>query len=194
MTFDPDIIEITGGRFFKRSSRRFTDGCPYQQNQVGVVSPRIFKTMTPEMSTDGGYFKTAVLNSFPEPTTRARFLIKFYQCLLGGQLPMKTTKLCLCGRFDSGKSSFHKVLFGLTQIEHCATISKEKTFGLSMVTSDTLVVFIDEMTKEILPADQAKIFLQGGLLTVARKHNDAKIVENNAGNFNTCIEMFFHFS
>ena len=89
---------------------------------------------------------------------------------------MKTTKPCLCGHFDSGKSSFHKVLFRLTLMEHCATISKEKVFGLSMITSDTLVVFVDEMSKELLPADQAKIFLQGGVLTVARKHADAQIV------------------
>ena len=181
LEFDPDIIEIPGGRFFKLSSRRFTDGCPYNPSLLGKVSPRIFKKVNPDVSADGGFFKSAVLNSFPEVATRMSFLMKFYQCLLAGQLPMKTRKLCLRGRYDSGKTSFHRVLFGLTQMEHCATISKEKIFGKAMVTPDTMVVFIDEMTKQTLPPDEAKVFLQGGLTTVTSKGKDGKMIENRAG-------------
>ena len=73
------------------------------------------------------------------------------------------------------KSSFYEVLFGFTQIEHFATISKVKRLDITMVTSGIIAVFIDEMTKEILPADQDKILIQGGVLTVERKHNDLKI-------------------
>ena len=50
-----------------------------------------------------------------------------------------------------------------------------------MVTPDTMIVFIDEMTKETLPADDAKIFLQGGLTTVTNKGKDGRMVENKAG-------------
>ena len=74
-----------------------------------------------------------------------------------------------------------KVLFGLTHPENIATISKEKTFGLSMINDHTQLVFIDEMNADLLPADLAKIFLQGGMLTVSRKHANAEIVDNTAG-------------
>ena len=131
----------------------------------------------------GGYFADSVVNSFPDRALRMNFLVKFYQCLLAGQLPLKTPKLCLVGPSDSGKSSLASVLFGLTQRDQVATISKEKTFGLSMVNDSTELVFVDEMNEDLLPADLAKIFLQGGLLTVSRKHVNAQIVQNNAGKY-----------
>ena len=65
-----------------------------------------------------------------------------------------------------------------------------KTFGLSMVTDTTQLVFVDEMNSDLLPPDQAKIFLQGGMVTVSRKHVNAHIVQNNAGE---CIlSVHFH--
>ena len=106
---------------------------------------------------------------------------------------MKTTKACLRDRYDSGKTSFHKMLFGLTQREHCATISKEKTFGKAMCTEDTMVVFIDEMTKDILSADDAKIFLQGGLVTVAKKMYNGRMIENRAGKSIYFVIIVYHY-
>ena len=69
------------------------------------------------------------------------------------------------------------VLFGLTHGQNIGTISKEKTFGLSMLSDQTQLVFLNEM----MPADIAKIFLQRGMLTVSRKYADAEIVNNSAG-------------
>lgn len=46
--------------------------------------------------------------------------------------------------------------------EHVATISKKKTFGLSMVT-DATQLFVGDTNADLLPPDQAKIFLQGGI-------------------------------
>ena len=123
------------------------------------------------------FFSTCARQNFPDPAMRANFLVKFYQCLLSGQLPLKTRKLCLVGPSDSGKSSMAQVLSGL----NLATISKEKTFGLSMINDHTQLVFIDEMNADLLPADVAKIFLQGDMLTVSRKHANAEIIDNSAG-------------
>ena len=41
--------------------------------------------------------------------------MKFYQCLLAKQLPMKVRKLCVVGPSDSGKSTWASVLLRLTQ-------------------------------------------------------------------------------
>ena len=131
----------------------------------------------------GGYFADSVVNIFPDRALWVNFLVKFYQCLLAGKLPLKTPKLCLVGPSDLGKSSLASVLFGLTQRDQVATISKERAFGLSMVNDSTQLVFVDEMNEDLLPADLAKIFLQGGLLTVSRKHVNAQIVQNNAGKY-----------
>lgn len=193
LVFDADIIETTNSRFFKLSSRQFIPGCPYEGKDLGRLSPRIFKRWNETLPLDGGYFAKSVENSFPDRALRMTFLVKFYQCLLSGQLPLKTPKICLVGPSDSGKSSLACVLFGLTQREHVATISKEKTFGLSMVTDTTQLVFVDEMNSELLPPDQAKIFLQGGMLTVSRKHVNAHIVQNNAGECILSVRSHFVF-
>ena len=90
-------------------------------------------------------------------------------------------KLTLVGPHDSGKTSLVNVLEGLTHPEFFATLSKEKVFGLSMLNSDTQVLFIDELSEEILAADRAKLLLQGGFLTVSRKNCDAEWIKNKAG-------------
>ena len=186
LEFDTDIIEISNGNFFKLSSRQFLNRCPYTEDQLGKISPRIFKPFDRMSKIDGGYFESCVKNSFPELEQRTHFLNKFYQCLLCNQLPIKTRKVCMVGPSDSGKSSLAAVLFGLTHPEKVSAISKEKTFGLSMINEDTQLIFIDELSGETLSADQAKVFLQGGMLTVAKKHANARIVENFAGIYITC--------
>lgn len=190
ITFEPDIIETTGGRFFKLSSMRFFEKCPYTPEMLGKLSPRIFKPFDENVGVNGGYFDDFVQNSFPEKHQKIKFLIKFYHCLLAGQLQLKTPKLCLVGDSDSGKSSLASVLFGLTQRERLATISKEKTFGMSMVNDHTQLVFIDEMSANLLAADLAKVFLQGGIMTVTQKHENARIIDNDAGKFPFNIVFF----
>ena len=102
---------------------------------------------------------------------------------------MKVRKLCVVGPSDSGKSTWVSVLLGLTHKEKVATISKEKTFGLSLVNEETQFIFIDEMCTDTLPADQAKIFLQGGMLTVSKKHADPVVIKTNASIYITCNQL-----
>ena len=132
--FDSDIIETTGARFFKLSSMQFVP-CPYKPEDLGKFSPRIFKTHHKEL--EENYFAECVSNSLNTRLRQTTFLIRFYQCLLCGQLPMKTEKPLLVGDKNSGKTSMVKVITGLTQPEFWCTLSKEKVFGLSQLTSET---------------------------------------------------------
>ena len=183
MIFDPDIIELPKNRFFKLSSRSLTRTCPYKESDQGVISPRMFKNIPDRIDLSGGPFKDFVEHNFPDRREKAKLLITFYHCLLAKQLPMKTPKLTLIGDRNSGKTSLVNVLFGLTHPEFVATLSKEKVFGTSMIDDDTMLLFIDELCPSILPQDQAKILLQGGPITIPRKHKDPIIVNNTAGKF-----------
>ncbi|XP_066925365.1 uncharacterized protein [Clytia hemisphaerica] len=185
IVFDPDIIEISGGLYYKLSSRSLTS-CPYKPTDKGRISPRIFKEVPDKVDKTGGVFADAVKNSFPDIKEQMEFIVKFYQCLLAFQLPQKTTKLALVGPKNSGKTSFVNVVRGLTHPEFIASLSKEKIFGMSMINSDTQFIFIDELSSEIMAGDQAKILLQGGPITVPRKHEEPEIVDNQAGIFVTC--------
>lgn len=109
------------------------------------------------------------------------FIVKFYQCLLATQLPPKTPKLALVGKKNSGKTTLVNVIRGLTRPEFIATLSKEKVFGMSKIYDETQFIFIDEFSSELMTASQAKILLQGGLVTVSRKHEEPQLVDNQAG-------------
>ena len=100
LKFDGDIIEVLEGMSFKLSSRQFK--LPYTESQRGLISPRIFHDFKIRSNCDGGYFGSSVLDCFPDVAERTRFLNKFYQCLLAGQLPLKTRKLMVVGPSDSG--------------------------------------------------------------------------------------------
>ena len=143
---------------------------PLNRSHYGKVSPRIYHEFDVTADVDAGYFASSIMNSFPDTTQRVRFLNKFYQCLLVGQLPLKTRKLLAVGPKDSGKSSWSAVLFGLTPEEKRATLStKEKVFGFSAVNEATQLVFIDEWSHDSFGSDQAKLFLQGLFLFTCGK-------------------------
>ena len=125
-------------------------------------------------------------NSFPDLTVRINFLNHFYQCLLYGQLPLKARKLVAVGDSDSGKSSWAKVLSGLVPENKTATISKEKVFGTSLIDESTQLIYIDEWSVNTLSSEDAKILLQGGQYTVARKHKAPAMINNRAGMYITC--------
>lgn len=164
---------------------------------MGRVSPRIFKQIPEVPDLSGGYFRDFVNNNFGEMRQKMFFLIKFYQCLLAGQLRIKVPKLTLVGDRNSGKTSLVNVLLGLTQPEFVATLSREKVFGTSMISNDTQLIFIDELCAEILPADQAKLLLQGGMLTVPKKHGKPEVVDNTAGSFcwiDISVSLFHRFN
>ena len=188
LIIDYDLIEVSNGKCLKLSSRQFID-TPLSEADKGKVSPRCFKEYTINGSEDGGYFAASVINSFPTIEVRAPFLNKFYQCLLYGQLPHKITKLVVCGDSDSGKSSWARIFFGLIPQTKIASITKEKTFGLSMLMDDTELVFIDEWGSDTMGADTAKSLLQGGWIVQSVKHQKPRTIECRAGMYLTCNEL-----
>ena len=122
-----------------------------EANDIGKVSPRIYYDFTVKItSRDGGYFSYSILNSSPEVPKRVEFLNKFYQCLLYGQLPHKAMKLVVCGTNNSGKSSWARIFLGTMNRLKIVSVTKEKTFDLSMVDEDTKLIFIDEWSEKTL--------------------------------------------
>ena len=89
------------------------------------------------------------------------FLNKFYQCLLYGQLLHKAKKLVVCGANNSGKSSWARIFFGLMNRSKIVSVTKEKTFGLSMVDEDIELIFIDEWSENTLDISNVKTLFQG---------------------------------
>ena len=188
MKFDYDIIECLNNKFYKLSSRQFIK-CPYKKEDFGKISPRCFTTFDVRKPGDGGFFASSVLNSFPDIKIQVQFLNRFYQCLLFNQLPHKTRKLVCVGEKDSGKSSWAKIFYGLFPKSKIASISKEKTFGSSMLEEDTQILWIDEWNEDTLSSDMAKILFQGGTFTQARKHQTPVMQNNRAGIFITCNKI-----
>ena len=122
-----------------------------EANDIGKVSPRIYYDFTVKItSRDGGYFSYSILNSSPEVPKRVEFLNKFYQCLLYGQLPHKAMKLVVCGTNNSGKSSWARIFLGIMNRLKIVSVTKEKTFDLSMVDEDTKLIFIDGWSEKTL--------------------------------------------
>ena len=122
-----------------------------EANDIGKVSPRIYYDFAVKItSRDGGYFSYSILNSSPEVPKRVEFLNKFYQCLLYGQLPHKAMKLVVCGTNNSGKSSWARIFLGIMNRLKIVSVTKEKTFDLSMVDEDTKLIFIDEWSEKTL--------------------------------------------
>lgn len=145
---------------FKLSSRQYIR-TPFTPADFLKQTPRCYHNYTITGSPDGGYFASSIINSFPDLYMRTNFLNHFYQCLLCGQLPIKSKKLVTVGPSDSGKSSWARILFGLTAKTNVATISKEKTFGTSLLKENTQLIFIDEWCNDTLSSDMAKILFQG---------------------------------
>ena len=154
------------------------------------MSPKIYCDFTlKRTSGDGGYFSHSILNSFPEVPKRVEFLNKFYQCLLYGQLPHKAKKLIVCGVNNSGKSSWARIFFGLMNRSKIVSVTKEETFGLSMVDEDTELVFIDECSENTLDISNVKMIFQGGWMVKSVKHQDAQTFDNKAGIYLTCNKL-----
>ena len=161
LRFRKDFIEINNGRMLKLSSRQFVR-IPHSQFVEGKIVPRCYVDYDlTRRSGDGGYFATSIVNSFPDILDQVNFVNKLYQCFLFGQLPHKATKLVVVGEANSGKSSWAKIFFGILNHSKIASVSKEKTFGLSQIDEDTEFIFIDEWSDDTLSADNAKMLFQG---------------------------------
>ena len=183
-----DLIEVLGGKCFKISERRFID-TPLKEGDFQKLSARMFVEYNPDVEPEPLYFKEGILNSFPEEELRARFLNKFYECLMAGKMPHKTRKLVLCGPKDSGKTSWVQVLLGVIPLRNVATITQEKQFSAAMMGEDTKLVFLDEWSENTLQADLAKIVLQGGYMVTCVKHQSPKTLINKAPFYITTNEL-----
>lgn len=156
----------------------------------GIISPRAFQEYDINLMENGAsYFSHSVINSFPDVGDRARFLNKFYQCFLCQQLPHKIRKLVVVGASDSGKTSWANVFFGIIPRERIAVLTKEQTFGASMIEDDTELLYLDEWNKEMMSDDLLKTVLQGGFFPQAVKHSSPKMQEMNAGVYMTCNKL-----
>ena len=183
-----DLIEVLGGKCFKISERRFID-TPLKEGDFQKLSPRMFIEYNPDVEPEPLCFKEGILNSFPEEKLRARFLNKFYECLMAGKMPHKTRKLVLCGPKDSGKTSWVQVLLGVIPLRNVATITQEKQFSAAMMGEDTEFVFLDEWSENTLEADLAKIVLQGGYIVTCVRHQSPKTLINKAPFYITTNEL-----
>ena len=180
------MIEVNNGKCLKLSSRRFIK-TPLKRDDIGKISPRTYCDYTISRNCpDGGAFGASVLNSFPDVPKRVDFLNKFYQCLLFGQLPHKARKLVVCGENNSGKSSWARLFFGLLNPSRIASVTKEKTFGMSMIEDDTELIFIDEWSEATLDISNVKTLFQGGWMVKAVKNRNPEKVNNQAGMYLTC--------
>ena len=183
--FNYDYIEVLNNRYFKLSSRQFVS-CPFNEDDFGKVSPRLFQNFQTGTHCDGGFFASSVFNSFPEIEQRVEFLNKFYQCFLYKQLPHKVPKLLCTGEGDSGKTSWARIIKGMLPASATAGISREKCFGTSMISEETQFIFIDEWNEKLMDADMAKVIFQGGQFMQSIKHEAPKFQNMHAGIYITC--------
>ena len=91
-----------------------------------------------------------------------------------GQLPHKAKKLVVCGANNSEKSSWARIFFGLMNRSKIASVTKEKTLGLSTVDEDTELIFIDERSENTLGISNVKTLFQGGWMVKSVKYQDAQ--------------------
>ena len=174
---DLDLIEVLNNKCFQISARKFIP-TPLLPTHRRVLSPRAFQNYNPDISPRPRYFMSSILNSFPEDQVRARFLNKLFQLLLTFSLPQKVRRLVTCGAKDSGKTTWLSVILGIIPQKHLASITKEGKFATSAIEEDTMLVFLEEWTKEHLTSDVAKAVLQGGLMVTAVKSKEQRVLCN----------------
>ena len=163
---------------------------PLEDRDIGKVSSRIYCDFTlKRTSGDSGYVSHSILNSFPEVPQHVEFLNKFYQCLLHGQLRHKAKKLVACGANNSGKCSWTRIFFGLLNRSKIISVTKKKTFGLSMMDEGTELIFIGEWSENTLDISNVKTLFQGGWMVKSVKHQDAQTFDNKAGIYLTCNKL-----
>lgn len=132
---------------------------------------------------------SAIEHWFPRLEDQVKLAHRIYQCLLCFQLPDKTRKLTLIGKIDSGKTSIMNFFSALIPEEKISILTKETTFGLSMITDDTELLYVDEWTREMTPPDIAKMLFQNGRFPQAIKFKSPKMRKMEAGVFLTCNAM-----
>jgi len=109
--------------------------------------------------------------------------------MLCHQLPHKARKLVVVGESDSGKSSWANVFLGLIPESKVAVLTKEKSFGASMIGDDTQLLYMDEWNQDMVSSDLLKTLLQGGYFPQSIKHKSPKMQTMNAGVYITCNNL-----
>ena len=170
---------MSAGVVFQISARRFIP-CPITPNSIRKISPRSFVSYDSSTLPEAGYFKHAILNSFPELNERVNFLNKFYQCFIPGRMPQKVRKLVVTGPRDSGKTSWVAVFHRLIPAHCVATITKGRQFSAATVDESTQLVITDEWSATSMDSNWAKTILQGGWITTALKHEQPRSFFNNS--------------
>ncbi|XP_066932806.1 uncharacterized protein [Clytia hemisphaerica] len=172
---DYDFIEVKNNTYLKLSSRAYVS-CPFTDDEFGVTSPRSFHDFDPyRTNCHGGFMASAIEHWFPRLEDQVKLAHRIYQCLLCFQLPDKTRKLTLIGKIDSGKTSIMNFFSALIPEEKISILTKETTFGLSMITDDTELLYVDEWTREMTPPDIAKMLFQNGRFPQAIKFKSPKM-------------------
>ncbi|XP_066918164.1 uncharacterized protein [Clytia hemisphaerica] len=183
-----DYIEVKNNQYLKLSSRAYV-ACPFTDDEFGVISPRNFFNFDPfRTECHGGYLASAIAHWFPSLPDQVDLAHRIYQCLLCHQFPDKTKKLTLVGKIDSGKTSLMNLFSSIIPKEKIAILTKESTFGLSMINDDTELLFVDEWSKEMTPPDIAKTLFQNGRFPQAVKFKTPRMQTMQAGVFLTCNE------
>ena len=132
LKLDLDLIEVSNGKSLKISKRKYI--CtPLKENDFRKTSPRIFTSYDSSVEPDAKFFSQKILNSFPDPETRVKFLNKFYRCLMASKMPHKVRKLFIHGPKDSGKTSWINVLLGMIPMTDVASITQERQFAAAMI-------------------------------------------------------------
>ena len=177
--FDVNLIEVSNGYCFSIKSRRFIEP-PIAESMQGKLSPRSFVRYDCCTPPEPLYFREGILNSFADDDVRARFLNKFYQCLLAFQTPHKVRKLVVVGPKDSGKTSWSNIFHRVIPPGYVASLTKKKQFSAAMIKNDTQLVLVDEWSASTMQSDLVKCILQGGWMVAAVKHGLPRTVLNNS--------------
>ena len=125
-------------------------------------------------------FAKVSLTSFADDDVRARFVNKFYQCLLAFQMPHKVRKLVVVGPKDSGKTSWSNIFYHVILPGYVASLTKENQFSAAMIKNETQLVLVDEWSASTMQSDLVNCILQGGWMVAAVKHGLPRTVLNNS--------------
>ena len=188
---DYNLIEVKPqGCCFNIELKKFVHN-PLLELSVGKLSPRAYVSYTYEESKkpDPKPIIESLCNSFPDEGERRRFLRKYYQILLHGKFPQKTTKLCVVGPSDFAKCHGFLLFKVFSQCQELLVLQRKKHFSAHLSKPSTQVVFIDEWTSDSLCVDDTKKVLQGGLQIVPQKNKETSKCVYKSGFYITTNEM-----
>ena len=97
---DYNLLEVNDGRIWKISTQKLIE-LPSDESQLAIITPCMFCKFDSREDPKPEYFKTSILNYFPQPDQYAVFLNKWYRLLLHQGMPQKVPKLLRWGSRNS---------------------------------------------------------------------------------------------